>query len=329
LWNEISREGRNRKSHDIGHYILGPIHQLYIALHQGTDAAPTALRASLAVYFALHEPSTYPGHHSYSVTGDITHPTITGTSPSAHPPDAAVLNTITPSPSLTADHGPAQSAEVSLHDVLDATPTVEVSHHRDSPPPINVETTHSTATSLDKVTQGPTDPPPTTFPTFNSESVPHSTQAVLTFTPHSSFAPPSSNTPDPGSNADLRIAPCISSSSPSVPVHSDSLPANPQSSLSPAFRLGHVTPAQLPPTSATSISLTPPQGTSISHPDTAPSGGTAGGGHGSSAQISTNVEIPLPERSHQSAMSVPAITMDVLRHSLDTASSSGDIYHPE
>ncbi|KAH9972254.1 hypothetical protein BGW80DRAFT_1445977 [Lactifluus volemus] len=252
LWNEITREAHNRTSHDIAYYILKHMRQLYISLHQGTDAAPTAFDASTNDYDDVFvQPSSYPlcnlsGHHSHNVTGDITDPT--NTSSRLHPLDAPALNTITP-PSLTADHGRIQSAELSLHDVLDVAPTVEFSHH--SPPSVNVETTHSTATSLDQVTQGPTDTVPTILPTSNSESDPHSTLAVLTFAPPSSFTPPSSHTPDPQGNADIRIAPQVPLSGPAL---SDTLPANPQSSI--ALRFDHVTASELPPTSAIPLFLT-------------------------------------------------------------------------
>ncbi|KAH9972270.1 hypothetical protein BGW80DRAFT_1445982 [Lactifluus volemus] len=307
LWNEIAREAHNRRSRDIAYNILDPIRQLYISLHQGTDCAPTAFDTSTPWYSdVLFDPFSYPlcSHHTHSVTGDITDPT--NTSPCPHPPDPPVLNTITPSPSLTADPGRIQSAELSLHDVLDVAPTVEFSHH--SPPSVNVET----ATSLDRVTQGPTDTPPTFFPTSNSESDPHSTLAVLTFAPPSSFTPPSSHAPDPQANADIRIAPHIPLSGPAL---NDTLPAIPQLSL--ALQFDRVTDSQLPPTSAI---------TTISHPDSTLNRGTADNGHGPQA---INVEIPLPERSHESAMSVPDITIDVSRHSLDTASSPGEIDHPE
>jgi Family of unknown function (DUF6535) len=71
LWNELVQEGANP-----GHYtsvkILRLIRRLYITLHQGTDAAPTAFTASTYRYDkSLFEPSSYPlcdiaGHRSGS-----------------------------------------------------------------------------------------------------------------------------------------------------------------------------------------------------------------------------------------------------------------------
>jgi hypothetical protein len=68
LWNEIVQEANNS-----GHYttpvvvltapiyILREIRHLYIALHQGTDAAPTAFSASTpSLDFILYQPSSYP-----------------------------------------------------------------------------------------------------------------------------------------------------------------------------------------------------------------------------------------------------------------------------
>ena len=59
-WNELVREGANP-----GNYtpvkVLRLIRRLYIALHQGTDAAPTAFTASTYRYDKiLFEPSSYP-----------------------------------------------------------------------------------------------------------------------------------------------------------------------------------------------------------------------------------------------------------------------------
>jgi hypothetical protein len=60
LWNEIVREARGTHSF---HYVrvLRSIRQLYIALHQGTDAAPTAFDDSTEhLDDILREPSSYP-----------------------------------------------------------------------------------------------------------------------------------------------------------------------------------------------------------------------------------------------------------------------------
>jgi hypothetical protein len=61
LWNEIAQRARDQGSYATPSFILKRIHHLYIALHQGTDAAPTAFSASTYEYtYILFEPSSYP-----------------------------------------------------------------------------------------------------------------------------------------------------------------------------------------------------------------------------------------------------------------------------
>jgi hypothetical protein len=61
LWNELVQEATNKGFASPPVLILNPIRHLYIALHQGTDAAPTAFSAStLSYYTILFNPSSYP-----------------------------------------------------------------------------------------------------------------------------------------------------------------------------------------------------------------------------------------------------------------------------
>jgi hypothetical protein len=61
LWNELVQDARNRGSYTTPVYILREIRHHYIALHQGTDAAPTAFSASTFEYESiLLDPSSYP-----------------------------------------------------------------------------------------------------------------------------------------------------------------------------------------------------------------------------------------------------------------------------
>ena len=58
LWNEIVQEARNRGLPTILVFILREIRHLYIILHQGTDAAPTAFTGNYDAI--LLQPSSYP-----------------------------------------------------------------------------------------------------------------------------------------------------------------------------------------------------------------------------------------------------------------------------
>jgi hypothetical protein len=61
LWNDLVQEARNQGSFDTPVRILREIRHHYIALHQGTDAAPTAFSASTDDYDRiLRYPSSYP-----------------------------------------------------------------------------------------------------------------------------------------------------------------------------------------------------------------------------------------------------------------------------
>ena len=61
VWNEAVHEARNSDRSIVFINILYLIRHLYIALHQGTDAAPTAFSASTDSFnFTLLEPSSFP-----------------------------------------------------------------------------------------------------------------------------------------------------------------------------------------------------------------------------------------------------------------------------
>ena len=61
LWNEIVQEAKKRRPYSLPVAILREIRHHYIALHQGTDAAPTALSPSTRSFDdILFEPSSYP-----------------------------------------------------------------------------------------------------------------------------------------------------------------------------------------------------------------------------------------------------------------------------
>jgi hypothetical protein len=165
LWNEIVREVRIRESLNISFHILQSIQHLYIALHQGTDAASIGEMDPF-----MYQLCDIPGHHSDTVIGDRnpTSSPATDIAPSINP----VLSSF---PALNADHRRIDIAEQSSpHDVPDATDTnnVDLSVISDislSPLPASVPNdtvpanTHSSLASLafqiDQVT-APPDPLP-------------------------------------------------------------------------------------------------------------------------------------------------------------------------
>jgi Family of unknown function (DUF6535) len=136
LWNKFAREAHKSGSSYMIHSFLKPNRHHYIALHQGTDSAPTAFDASTndpdsILYDSFSYPlCNIPGHHSGGATDDTTHSLI-----SVHPPDAD-LTTITPAapgvsffPAITPDHSRIHLTEQSSpHGVPHATPTIQPSH---------------------------------------------------------------------------------------------------------------------------------------------------------------------------------------------------------
>jgi hypothetical protein len=98
LWNELVQEARIRGPHTTPIHILRWIRHLYIALHQGTDAAPTAFSASTPSFDRiLSQPSSYPlcniashrpdsaTHDPVAISGTVPPPTQPGDSSDAPP----------------------------------------------------------------------------------------------------------------------------------------------------------------------------------------------------------------------------------------------------
>ena len=73
MWNENVQDARTQGSYSLPAQILREIRHLYVALHQSTDAAPTAFSASAdSSDHILTWPSSYPlcnvaSHHPYSI----------------------------------------------------------------------------------------------------------------------------------------------------------------------------------------------------------------------------------------------------------------------
>jgi hypothetical protein len=289
LWNEITREARDRGPNDIPYYILFPIWHLYISLHEGTDASTSPLNPTLNDPFS-YQLCKIPGHHPIATTSDSPNAFLNSTEPA-----------VSSFPASTEDDKRVHFVgESSLHDVLHAPPTIQSSHRS---PPDNLD---PAATSLDIITQSLTDKDPTISPTSNSELDPHPAPAVSIFIPHPSFSPPLSSIPDPQTNAGLGVVPDVPLSSSSSPVASD-------------------TPHPFPSPFATSIPLPPPQGTPFSHTDTAPNNGTF---YRPRAQTSTNMQIPERSHELAMSGTDIATDTSRLQVSPDTVSSSGGIDRP-
>ena len=62
LWNQIVDEAQNRGRWNLAHYVLRPIRNIYLTLHQDTDSAPTRFPVPIGEneYYVLREPSSYP-----------------------------------------------------------------------------------------------------------------------------------------------------------------------------------------------------------------------------------------------------------------------------
>jgi hypothetical protein len=112
LWNEVHQEARNKGYDSRPVYFLRRIRHLYIALHQGTDAAPTAFSASTAWNDdILDQPSSYPvcsiASHRPDSTAHLSLPLPTppGNSPDALSPPSSSDPTTTSQIRATS-HGP-------------------------------------------------------------------------------------------------------------------------------------------------------------------------------------------------------------------------------
>ena len=337
LWNEIVLEAGKSGAYSTPTYILRNIRHLYIDLHQDSDIAQTAFTSSIGNFGPiLSRPSSYPlckipGHRSHIQGGLAGAPGESGqasvaTSPTIPHPNA-VPAILTPSarhnkstsPALTPDHSRIQLiAEQSPHDVLptQATPVAESSY---SALPVSAENYCRDAASLDPataiVTRGAADDTTTLSATVNSPSDPLSALATLTPVLQPTIVPLSSSTVAPQCVADLM---------PGAPPPNNTLPANLGSSLASVSQIHPVTSCveSFPSASATAISLTPLQATSVSSSKMVPNG----------EALDTHDDLPDPTETpypHQQALFVVDLATDISRRSLDTVPSTRDIDRPQ
>ena len=86
LWNETVQEARNQGSSSTPVEVLREIRHLYLALHQSTDAAPTAFSTSTdSLPSIMNQPSSYPlceiASHRSDSTAHVQVPVASGTIP--------------------------------------------------------------------------------------------------------------------------------------------------------------------------------------------------------------------------------------------------------
>ena len=116
LWNEIVQEAGKGGRYSTPVKILRDIRHHYIALHQGTDAAPTAFSASTYKYYGIvYKPSSYPlcnlASHRLDSIAQIPVPNLSQVSLTTQPVsridggNAAVTEPLLSSKSTTAQRG--------------------------------------------------------------------------------------------------------------------------------------------------------------------------------------------------------------------------------
>ncbi|KAH9051066.1 hypothetical protein EDB87DRAFT_1836877 [Lactarius vividus] len=223
LWNQIVLKAQNDHGRQIATRILRPIRNIYIALHQGTDSAPTQFSASTNYLDGvLNDPTSYPQCNVVSHIHDSASITLAHSVP--HDNDAPL------SASVTSPDVPSSSVPVLPHVVKISTdmPTLDDFHPR---------TTHKTTTEGFSIPV--TSPDPATA----------NASGIIVFRPTSTTsksAPPLSSTSPPVApavqhNADL-LAP-------------SNLPNHPSASHP---ILDNTDPTGLPPSSHSSMTRSDP-----------------------------------------------------------------------
>ena len=122
LWNKIVNKAQVSGDREMASYILGPIRNVYLALHQDTDSAPTQSSASTRYHSAiLCEPSPYPvcKVRDHSDSTSIHDDVVSTTPPRAilHDPNvpAFVPSLTSPGQPSSSTHTPLPVNETSTH----------------------------------------------------------------------------------------------------------------------------------------------------------------------------------------------------------------------
>ena len=182
LWNEIAQEARGSGRFTAPVHILRHTRHIYIALHQGTDAAPTAFSPTSEAHDdSLYEGSSYPlcnipGHHRSEPIRHIHELVLVDRKaiPSTAPHHDTTLTTVAPSdfpsfpipdPSLGSPGHTDESLQDGVPDarrcfipITTSSHTAPESFHRDCLPTSSFETTTA------DLTKDIADIPPTTNP---------------------------------------------------------------------------------------------------------------------------------------------------------------------
>jgi len=224
LWNQIVREAQNVNGHMILWYILKPIRNVYVALHQDTDPTPTRFSPTGDEDITLALPFSYP---VCNAAGHIHDDSASTTLARSIPHDNAAL-------ALASHEAPSSSILAPLHvdeSLMDVPPldkdigSFHPAHHA------TIENLRISATSPDPVTarviQGAIDTSATTIPIFTpkpSASTPPTSVSVT--------SPPGvvavQHIADRRTSSDVLDVPSLPSP---TPVLDDMLPTGPRSSL--------------------------------------------------------------------------------------------------
>ena len=156
LWNQTVRTAQNGNSWNIAWYILNTVRCVYIALHQGTDSAPSDLLLC-----------NVPSH------------ILPETAPTTFPPTVQEHDDMLDIPSLTSPDAPSSSVPAPPHvdENPAAVPPLDNSHHTHQP----VDTVPLSLTSLDP---------------FNAGAIQVVVASAIDSTPETPTSPPrSSNSP--------------------------------------------------------------------------------------------------------------------------------------
>ena len=217
LWNQIINKAQVSGSHWTASYILGPIRNVYLTLHQDTDSAPTQFSASTDDWNILRELSSYPvcivRDHSDSTP---IHDDVVSTTPVRailHDPNVPAFV-----PSLTSPDQHSSSTHSSLP--VDETPTHAHPLDNQLSVPVSTQVVDQTTTEgrripttlLSPITTNPSRTTQSSTSSPSSKSNASASPPVCIATGHTAF----SRTSSPG---DLNVL-----SLPSPPVLDATLP---------------------------------------------------------------------------------------------------------